>query len=49
MTADELDDLVAEWHECPEDTISLFEFLQDHTGWNYDQFEYWVITGEIPN
>lgn len=48
MTADELDDLVAEWQECPED-ISLFEFMQDHTGWDLNEFDYWVTTGEIPN
>lgn len=49
MNDKELDDLVKLWYEVYADIdISLESFICGRTGWLAEEYDHWVMTGQIP-
>ena len=44
MTDEEIDNLIDEWHNDQETTLSLHEYL----GWTWEQYARYVESGTIP-
>jgi hypothetical protein len=41
----EIDGAIDKWHEDKEDDRTLWDVL----GWTRDEYDFWLLTGEIPN
>jgi len=40
----QLDQLIEDWHESPNDARPLYEFL----GWTKEEYGHWIETGQQP-
>ena len=48
MTESEVDDLVEQWHSTTTHPEPLSKFIRSKTGWTAEEYERWVVTGEMP-
>lgn len=42
MTEDEIDQLVAEWHDAPESSPIARRELHEHLGMTWDEYRQWM-------
>lgn len=51
MTEEELEDLIAEWHNMPWEQYCILGWptLDEYLGWSPVEYDHWAETGEMPN
>jgi hypothetical protein len=49
MTGDELDEMVAVWHDLPDDHPDAGLALNDFLGMTMEEYNVWVKTGQVPD
>lgn len=48
ITEDFVDDLVDEWHDNDNMPTELHTFVMANTGWTWEEYKLWVVTGVMP-